>query len=151
MPDEAADKKKIIVIDDDRAFLAEFTDMLKSAGYEVTALTDCATILDIAPRLKPDLIVLDLKLKSMSGFEGASALRYFPSTSCIPVIAMSAFYTLREHDFLANFCGIKRFLKKPFSSSEAFGQIEDVLKERRAQLNVKGDIFEDHEEDTGSG
>lgn len=144
-------KKKIIVVDDDDEFREELADMLKHAGYDVTALNECDSILDVAPEIKPDLIMLDLRLKSVSGFEGASALKYFPPTSNIPVIAMSAFYTMREHDFLANFCGIKRFLKKPFSQSDAVNGIEDILKEGRAILNGKGDILKDNEkEDTGN-
>lgn len=143
-------KKKIIIIDDDREFLSELADTLKGAGYDVIALSECRSLLDVASYSKPDLIMLDLRLKDTSGFEGASALRYFLPTSDIPILAMSAFYTVREHDFLANFCGIKKFLKKPFTSSTAIEEIEKLFKMRREPLNRKGAALEDHEkEDIG--
>ena len=60
----------------------------------------------------PHLILLDLRMRSMSGFEVADGLKRFPETETIPVLAMTGFYTMKEHSWLMNFCGIRKCLKQ---------------------------------------
>lgn len=121
--------KKVLVVDDDKEFLEELSEMLVNSGYDVTGLSESSFAVKTACSIKPDVILLDLRMRSMSGFEIADGLKRIPETSHIPVIAMTGFYTMKEHSWLMNFCGIIKCLKKPFSPLDVITEIEHVLKE----------------------
>ncbi len=122
------EKKKILIVDDDKEFLEELREMLAVTGYEVASVGDSVAAVKAARVVKPDIILLDLRMKAMSGFEVADRLKGFAETSVIPVIAMTGFYTLKEHAWLMNFCGIKRCIRKPFNPLDVIAEIENVLK-----------------------
>jgi len=126
-------EKKILAVDDDKEFLEELKESLVNSGYDVTGVSEGNSAVKAARALKPTLILLDLKMSSMSGFEVADELKQFPETSSIPIIAMTGFYTMKEHSWLMNFCGIKKCFKKPFDPVEIIAGIEDVLSEKRDQ------------------
>ena len=122
-------EKKVLIVDDDKEFLDELKETLVMTGYDVTGISDGLSAVKAARVSKPDVIVLDLRMHAMSGFEVADKLKGAPETSNIPVIAMTGYYTLKEHAWLMNFCGIRRCLKKPFSPLDVIAEIENVLKE----------------------
>lgn len=122
-------EKRILVIDDDRELLQELKEMLEGAGYDITAVGDGFSAVNAAKAIRPDLILLDLRMEAMSGFEVADRLKGFSQTHRIPVVAMTGYYTLKEHSWLMNFCGIKRCIRKPFHPLDVIAEIEDVLKE----------------------
>jgi two-component system alkaline phosphatase synthesis response regulator PhoP len=122
-------EKKILIVDDDREFLEEIQATLVATGYKVTTVDDSMAAIRAARVIKPDVILLDLRMKAISGFEIADRLKGFPETSSIPLIAMTGFYTLKEHAWLMNFCGIKRCMRKPFNPLDVIAEIENVLKE----------------------
>ncbi|NIM02656.1 response regulator, partial [bacterium] len=103
---------------------------LELEGYNATAYLDGTAALGMISRIKPDVILLDLKLTGKSGFQIAYELKSFSKTAHIPVIAMTGFYTRKEHAELMNICGIQTYLLKPFDSQELVGKIETVLKRR---------------------
>ena len=122
--------KKIMVVDDDNEFLEELRETLTLSGYDLIAVNDATLVLDLASSIKPDAILLDLKMPQMSGFQVADELRHLSEVSHIPVIAMSAFLK-DEYAALLNICGIKKCLKKPFHPLDVIAQIEEVLAQKR--------------------
>lgn len=126
-------EKKVLIVDDDKEFLEELKEMLIATGYDVTSVSDSVSAVKAARMIKPDIILLDLRMKAMSGFEVADRLKGFSETASIPLIAMTGFYTLREHAWLMNFCGIKRCIKKPFNPLDIIAEIENVLKEQSSK------------------
>jgi len=123
-------KKKIMIVDDDNEFLEELKQTLNLSGYDVAAFSDGTSALGIVSRVKPDVILLDLKLRGKSGFQVAYELKSFPETANIPIIAMTAYYTEEEHTELMNMCGIQTCLIKPFDLPDAIAKIEAFLKEK---------------------
>jgi len=121
-------KGKVMIVDDDREFLEEFKETLDLNGYEVIGVSDSTAVLETANNTKPDVIVLDLKMDDMSGFEVADELQHFSNTMQIPVIAVTGFFKEAEHIALLNICGIKKCIPKPFSPQEVITAIEEVLK-----------------------
>jgi CheY-like chemotaxis protein len=121
-------KKKIMVVDDDKDFLEEVSDMLNGAGYETVTVSDNESVVSVAQEAKPDLILLDLKMPLMSGFEIAGMLKAAIGTSRVPIIATSGFYALKEREFLTTICGIDKFLKKPLSPPDLIKEIKLALK-----------------------
>ena len=121
--------KKVLIVDDDVEFLRELKEMLAATGYSVTAVGDGLAAVRAAQVIKPDIILLDLRMQAMSGFEVADRLKGFSRTYKVPLIAMTGYYTLKEHAWLMSFCGIKRCIRKPFHPLDVITEIEDTLKE----------------------
>ena len=127
-------KKRILVVDDDKGFLEELEEVLDHAGYDVVALNESTSVPATATSVKPDLILLDLRMPSMSGFEVAAGLKQLVEMCNIPVIAMTGFYTIEEKSFLMNFCAIKKCLKKPFNPLDIIKEIEWALSEAKDEV-----------------
>jgi chemosensory pili system protein ChpA (sensor histidine kinase/response regulator) len=128
-------ENRILVIDDDETFLQEVTDTLRSVGYSVDSVSNPLSALRFAQEIAPDVIVLDLNMKRMSGFEIAASLKRDVYTARIPIIAVSGYYTVKEHDFLASFCGIRRFFKKPFHPDELISEVANASRKGRRNRN----------------
>ena len=92
----AARKAKIAVIDDDR-FIRYLLDLhLRKAGYEVIAAEDAVAGGRVVVESKPDVILCDVDMPFMNGYEFVSALRADPTTRHIPVIFLTVNQTLGE-------------------------------------------------------
>ncbi len=124
-------QKKIMVVDDDKEFLDELQETLILSGYNVNTVNEASEALSAATKIKPDLILLDLKMKGMTGFEVVNKLKSFDNTMGIPIIAMSGFFTAEEDDTLLSFFEIHNYLRKPFNPLDIIAKIEAVLKEGR--------------------
>jgi two-component system, sensor histidine kinase ChiS len=123
-------KKRVMIVDDDKEFLAELAQTLFVNGYDVIKVDDPGEVLEIAGNDKPDLILLDLKMDRLNGFQIADELSRFTRTTDIPVVAMTGFFTENEHMSLMSLCGINKCITKPFSAEEVITAIEDELKNK---------------------
>jgi CheY-like chemotaxis protein len=85
-------KRRVMIVDDDRQFLEELEEMLIFSGYEIVAFNDAQAALESAVRLRPDVILLDVKMPGKSGFQLADELQRLPELEGTPVIAMSGHY-----------------------------------------------------------
>jgi len=121
-------KKKIMCVDDDQDFLEEVSGVLTSKGYDVHSFSEGADALESVTKIIPDLILLDLNMDKVSGFQVADRLRRSPSTRDIPIIAMSGFFKNGEHSVIMKICGIGMCLEKPFHPEDMIKKIEEVLK-----------------------
>ena len=96
MPSAKAPRAKVAVIDDDR-FVRYLLDMhLRRAGYEVFAAEDAVAGGRIVVERSPDVIVCDVDMPYMDGYEFVSALRADPSTCHIPVIFLTVSKTVGD-------------------------------------------------------
>jgi len=116
--------KKILIVDDDLEFSEELKELLLLSGYEATVINDSRQAFDTARTLKPDAIVLDIKMDSMDGFQVLEKLKQFPQTAKISVIAMTGYFTEEEHYRLMSICGMDACLKKPFNALDLIARIE---------------------------
>jgi two-component system, response regulator PdtaR len=121
--------KRILVVDDDKEFLEELKETLGLSGYDVVDVNNSISALDVARSLRPDLVLMDLKMPGKSGFQLADELRHLSELGNIPVIAMTGFL---KDDYipLINICGIKKCLKKPFNPLDVIAHIEAALAEQ---------------------
>jgi CheY-like chemotaxis protein len=102
----------VLVIDDEEPVREVLRRFLKQAGYEVKLAPDGATALQLVHSgAAPDLIVLDLMMPVMSGFEVLSALRVHPEWSHIPVVVLTA-----TMGYSADHLQAAAVLEKPFDS-----------------------------------
>lgn len=122
-------KSKILVVDDepDVVDLIEFN--LKAAGFSVISAGDGEKALRRARREAPALIVLDLMLPEVDGFEICKTLRRDPATANIPVIMLTA--RAEEVDRVLGLeLGADDYLTKPFSPRELILRVRNLLKRR---------------------
>ena len=124
------DKPLIMVVDDNVELLEEVENLLRLGGYDVIAISDGTKVLDAALKTKPDLILLDLKMSPKSGFQIADEVRKSPFLSDVPVIAMTGFFTEKQHLLMMKLCGIGTALLKPFKPLNLISQIEFALGNR---------------------
>ncbi len=119
-------KKKIMVVDDDKEFLAELVETLLLSGYEAVAFDNVEQALGSAGKVAPDAIILDLKMPDKSGFQVAHELKQSSATAHIPILGMSAFYK-DDYQSLLDICGIRKCFKKPFNPLEIIAELENIF------------------------
>ncbi|MBN1913200.1 MAG: response regulator [Candidatus Omnitrophica bacterium] len=119
---------KVMVVDDDVEFLEELKEVLVLSGYDTVAIDDPVFALEYAPKIKPHVVLLDLKMPKMKGFRFADELRKSEGLKNTSIIAMAAYYKEVYFRFL-NMLGIRRYLKKPFFPLDVIVQIEKALDE----------------------
>ncbi len=119
-------KKKIIVVDDNKEFLAAIKDALSLCDYEVTIVDDAGLALDIIMKTRPDLILLDLKMPGKSGFQIAYELKDIKEISRIPIIAITGFLN-DDYFSIMKICGIEHCITKPFNPEHIVTLMESLL------------------------
>ncbi len=123
---------KILVVEDDRNLLDTLRYNLRKEGYEVVTAIDGAEALDVARREKPDLIILDIMLPKMSGFEVCRILR---REMIVPILMLTAKTeeTDNETDKIVGLeIGADDYMTKPFSMRELLARLGAML--RRAKM-----------------
>jgi DNA-binding response OmpR family regulator len=128
--------KRILVIEDDPDIALSLRLKLeRDGGFEVRTAGDGAAGLRMAVERPPDLVLLDVNLPGMDGFEVCRQLRGDPATSSTPVIMLTA--RIDESDRVAGLdLGADDYITKPFSPKEALARIRAVL--RRSDRSADG-------------
>jgi two-component system alkaline phosphatase synthesis response regulator PhoP len=116
--------KEILVVDDEPGIAEICRDYLQRAGFKVTSATNGGDALTLARTQRPDLIVLDLGLPKMDGFDVTRALR---KHSNVPIIMLTA--RVDESDKLIGLeLGADDYLTKPFSPRELVARVRAVFR-----------------------
>lgn len=118
---------ELVIVDDDTALLSELESMLNSEGYHVTCFDNGDAALAAIDDLHPDLILLDLKMPGISGFELADILHHRPHTRQVPIVAMTGTYTDDEFILSMRLCGIRHEIFKPILPGELIAVLEQAL------------------------
>lgn len=130
MAHEHLNKSLILVIDDEKDILKALQDTLESEHFRVlTAMTGVRGI-EIAGREKPDLILLDLRLTDMDGYDVCRTLKLKPETADIPIVMVST----RSKDVekvVGLEIGADDYLTKPYSTVELLARVRVVFRRRR--------------------
>lgn len=117
---------KILIAEDERDIrdLIKFT--LTYAGHDVTPVSNGEQATITAVDLQPDLIMLDVRMPKMNGFEACRALKSNPQTADIPVVFLSAKGMDEEQD-QGEEAGAIGFITKPFAPDDLSRQVGDIL------------------------
>ena len=116
----SSDKKQVLLVDDSPKLMKFIEVHLKTHGFDVTSASSGIGALEKARTESPDVMVLDLRMPDMDGFEVLEKLREF---SDLPVIACSA---TPEFSDLALKSGANAFVAKPFNMDEFIELIADL-------------------------
>lgn len=125
-------KCSILVVDDERINVALFTAQLKKESYITFSASSGEEALKIAEQERPDLILLDVMMPGMSGFEVAERLKSNGITKNIPIIMITALDD-RESKIKGLECGVEEFLAKPILSVELLLRVRNLLKLKKYQ------------------
>jgi len=112
MSPEEGCRKKVLVVDDDADNRRIVAKVLLAEGYEVIEAIDGLEALAQARTALPDLILMDLSLPSLDGWEATRRLKLDPVTQAIPVVALTAF-AMRGDEEEARAAGCDDYLSKP--------------------------------------
>ena len=116
---------RILVIEDNEDNLVLMRLLLERAKYEVLVAIDGSTWLDIANKEQPEIILLDLAMPEMDGWEVARELKANILTKEIPIIAVTA-HSLPKDRERAFEAGCDAIVGKPFSVAKLIGEIENL-------------------------
>jgi CheY-like chemotaxis protein len=132
LPTRRDSSTRVLVVDDKEITLYLMTKNLKAHGYEVSTAQSSRAALKMA--FFADVVLLDVNLPDIHGFEVLRRLRSSLTTSHIPVICTSATYGPEGAAPLALQLGAKRFLPHPISPEKLHSTIQDVLESEKPTL-----------------
>jgi diguanylate cyclase (GGDEF)-like protein len=118
---------KILVIDDNPINRKVLAAVLEHAGHRTLEASDGVDGLATVHSSSPQLVISDILMPTMDGYEFVRQLREDPHTTTLPVVFYTAYYHEREAHKLAAECGVERVLAKPASSSEILSTVKQVL------------------------
>lgn len=118
--------KKILVVDDEPEMVKILQIRLKVSGYEVIAAYDGEQGLSMARNESPDLIILDVMLPKLTGYQVCSTLKSDNKYKHIPIIMLTARaqYTDKDAAFES---GADAYIVKPFEFKEFLAKVEEIL------------------------
>jgi len=122
----AGPRKKVLVVDDGAENRAVITDLLTPLGFEVVEAANGREGLDMAQRLQPHLIVMDIVMPEMDGLEAMRLLRQLPTCKEVSVIAVSASVSASDSK-KSLLAGGNAFLPKPINADKLLDQIATLL------------------------
>jgi len=125
---------KVLVVEDKRINREFLVTLMRHAGHATLEASDGAEGLEIVQAERPDLVITDILMPKMDGFEFVRTLRRDQATACTPVIFYTATYHRRETYRLANACGISQFLFKPCDPDVIIESVNAVLADRSVTL-----------------
>ena len=129
---EDAPGKRILVVDDDRNLRKIIQTNLELAGYDVSTAANGEDALRVLATMQPDLVVLDVMMPLMDGYEVARRIRRHPANTHVPIIMLTA--KSEVEDKLAGFeAGADDYITKPFGPQELLARVRAKL--RRVEVD----------------
>jgi two-component system cell cycle response regulator DivK len=117
---------KILIVEDNDLNLKLFVDLLEIKGLAVKGLADGTVAIETAKNYKPDLIIMDIQLESVSGIDLVRQLKSDKELAKIPVIAITAFAMKADQERIIN-AGCQAYISKPFNIDEFYSIIAEHL------------------------
>jgi len=135
---------KILLVDDEKQIVNIIKAYLEREGYRVTCAYDGKTALDLAQQQSPDIVILDLMLPEISGWDVCKALR---KKSDIPIIMLTARDEVSDR-IVGLELGADDYITKPFDPGEVISRVRAVLRRSKAKIKVEpiiraGDLIVD--------
>ncbi len=118
--------KRILVVEDTEDNRKIVRDLLSSVGYELIEAVDGAEGVALAQRERPDLILMDIQLPVIDGYEATRQIRAVPELAKVPIIAVTS-YALSGDEAKTRAAGCDGYVAKPFSPRQLLAKIREFL------------------------
>jgi len=120
--------KRILAVDDEPHILKLVAFSLRSGGFEVIEASDGLSAIEVARVEQPDLVLMDVMMPALDGYEACRRLKADSATSDIPVVMLTAKTQLAEQKTGLE-CGALDYICKPFTPKDLVAQVQAFLSE----------------------
>jgi DNA-binding response OmpR family regulator len=127
--------ENILIVDDEPHLASMLADVLTDAGYDAHTIDNGRDALEVVQRDPPDLMLLDVQMPQLDGFEVAARLKADPATAAIPIIMLSAMQG-RGARVIGLESGAEEFLSKPFDQAELLVRVRNLLSLREHAMDA---------------
>jgi two-component system OmpR family response regulator len=117
---------RILVVDDQEDILMTTALVLRKGGHEVATASNGVEAIEVARSLEPDLILMDIEMPRMDGWEALRLLRLEENTRTIPVAMFTILFDLKEKVRALKY-GAQDYITKPFSMDEMLARVDRIL------------------------
>ena len=128
--------RKVLIVDDFEDNRAMYAEFLRYSGLEVVEAKDGAEAVELACSEMPDLVVMDLSLPVIDGWEATRRIKHDPRTRDIPIIALTG-HALEGHSQGAREAGCEGFLAKPCLPEKLLETVNSILAKRGPRLSTR--------------
>jgi two-component system cell cycle response regulator DivK len=118
--------KRILVVEDQEDLRGILRDLLVSSGYEMLEAGDGRAGVDMAKAEKPDLILMDIQMPVMDGYDATRAIKGEPDLNPIPIVAVSSF-AMKGDEEKARAAGCDHYITKPYSPMQLLKLVRSLL------------------------
>jgi two-component system, cell cycle response regulator DivK len=119
-------RKRILVVEDQEDNRRILRDLLTNAGYEIIEAENGEQALAVAARERPDLILMDIQLPLLDGYEVTRRIKADPALRAIPIIAITS-YALSGDENRARAAGCDAYVTKPYSPRALLAKIREYV------------------------
>ena len=119
-------KKRILVVEDTEDNRQILRDLLTAAGYDILEAGDGATGVAMAVEQLPDLILMDIQLPVIDGYEATRRIKANPATRHIPIVAVTS-YALVGDEAKTRAAGCDGYVAKPYSPRNLLAKVREFL------------------------
>jgi adenylate cyclase len=127
---------RILVLDDQRANAELLAEALRGRGYEASTANDGPSAIELINRTRPDMVISDILMPGMDGYELCRKLRATPATALLPVILVTSLDAHAER-VKGLEAGADDFLSKPVNWQELFARVRSLLRVKSLQDELK--------------
>ena len=120
--------RRILVVEDTEDNRQIIRELLSSVGYELIEAVDGASGVALAQKERPDLILMDIQLPVIDGYEATRQIRAAPGLAKVPIIAVTS-YALSGDEAKTRAAGCDGYVAKPFSPRQLLAKIREFLPE----------------------
>ena len=118
--------KRILVVEDQEDNRQILRDLLGNAGYELTEAENGEEAIAAVAKQRPDLILMDIQLPLMDGYEATRRIRTNPDLNSVPIIAVTS-YALTGDEDKARAAGCDGYVSKPYSPRDLLAKVRTYL------------------------
>ena len=118
--------KRILIVEDTEDNRQILRDLLTNAGFDIVEAHDGQAAVEAASEFHPDLILMDIHLPIMNGYEAIRRIKADTTLQPIPIIAVTS-YALSEDKEKARAAGCDGYVAKPFSPRQLLATVRDLL------------------------
>jgi two-component system cell cycle response regulator DivK len=128
---------KILVVEDNALNIKLFCDLLGAHGHETEAVTDSREALATAQTFMPDLVITDIQLPHVSGFELIEMIRSDEALASVPIMAVTAYSGVGDEERIRG-AGAQAYVAKPISVMRFAETVDQLLADGPVVPNEKG-------------
>jgi two-component system, cell cycle response regulator DivK len=123
--------KRILIIEDQEDNRAILRDLLTGAGFELIEAVDGEEGVKLAQSERPDLILMDIQLPIIDGYEATRQIRAIVDLKSIPIIAVTS-YALSGDEAKTRAAGCDGYVAKPFSPRQLLAKVREFLPDEKS-------------------